>query len=148
MSQLRTRLLMPVLFAGVCLAGCEITPSTQASGRVVVESDNARVAVSFNEHDRQRIHGYYTQGKKGKKKGKGMPPGLAKKDRLPPGLEKQVERNGTLPPGLEAKHLPGDLERDLSPLPEGYVRVRVGADIVLMDERTRVVFDVIYDVAV
>ena len=139
-------IVLSTLVVSLCLTGCEITPSTQASGRVVVESDNARVEVSFNERDRQRIHGYYAQHKKGK--GKGMPPGLAKKDRLPPGLEKQVQRNGTLPPGLEAKRLPGDLERELSPLPGGYVRVRVGANIVLMDERTRVVFDVIYDVAV
>jgi hypothetical protein len=26
----------------------------------------------------------------------GLPPGLAKRDRLPPGLERQVQRNGTL----------------------------------------------------
>ncbi|UCE88990.1 MAG: hypothetical protein JSW10_11890 [Pseudomonadota bacterium] len=148
MSPARARfVVLSTFFVSIFLTGCEITPSTQTSGRVVVESDHARVEVSFNERDRQRIHGYYSQHKK-KGKSKGMPPGLAKKDRLPPGLEKQVQRNGTLPPGLEAKRLPGDLERDLSPLPGGYVRVRVGADIVLMDERTRVVFDVIYDVAV
>jgi len=31
-----------------------------------------------------------------------LPPGLAKKDRLPPGLEKQLVRNGTLPPDLKS----------------------------------------------
>jgi len=38
--------------------------------------------------------------------GNNLPPGLAKKDRLPPGLEKQLERRGTLPPGLQRKSVP------------------------------------------
>ena len=74
-----------------------------------------------------------------------MPPGLAKKDRLPPGLEKQLVRNGRLPPGLQRDPLPRQLEERLSPVPSGYVRVRVGQDIVLMHARTRVILDVVYN---
>src|SRR5215210_942443 len=33
----------------------------------------------------------------------GLPPGLANRRNLPPGLEKQLRRNGQLPPGLENK---------------------------------------------
>ncbi len=36
----------------------------------------------------------------------GLPPGLAKKDRLPPDLERHLERNGTLPPGLQKRVQP------------------------------------------
>jgi hypothetical protein len=64
---------------------------------------------------------------------------------LPPGLQKQVRRNGHLPPGLARQRLPDDLERRLSPLPDGYVRVRIGTDIVLMDARTEIVLDLIRD---
>ena len=34
---------------------------------------------------------------------KGLPPGLAKKDHLPSGLQKHLARNGQLPPGLQKK---------------------------------------------
>ena len=35
--------------------------------------------------------------------GQGLPPGLAKRDRLPPGLEKHLLKHGSLPPGLQKK---------------------------------------------
>ncbi len=35
-----------------------------------------------------------------------LPPGLARKDQLPPGLERQLVRRGTLPPGLEKRIRP------------------------------------------
>lgn len=35
-----------------------------------------------------------------------LPPGLAKKDRLPPGLEKQLVSRGTLPPGYKSVYNP------------------------------------------
>ena len=58
-----------------------------------------------------------------------------------------MARNGKLPPGLQGRALPNDLERRLSPLPENYVRLKVGGDLVLMNRQTQVVMDVIYDVA-
>jgi hypothetical protein len=109
------------------------------SGAVVVEDENARVEVVFSERDRYLIRDYYGRHR--------LPPGLAKRSSLPPGLQKQVQRWGQLPPGLQGDRLPDELEVQLSRLPEGYVRVRVGADIVLMNTRTRVVVDVIKDLA-
>ena len=47
---------------------------------------------------------------------------------------------------LEGRRLPADLEQSLSRLPGGYVRVKVGGDVVLLDEKTRIVFDVIWGV--
>jgi len=41
-----------------------------------------------------------------------LPPGLAKKDRLPPGLEKQLVRNGTLTPGLQKGLYPAPVESE------------------------------------
>ena|SRR5712692_840106 len=54
-----------------------------------------------------------------------LPPGLAKRDRLPPGLERQLQRNGTLPPGLQkrAQPLPGACTARLPKLPRDWARV-------------------------
>jgi hypothetical protein len=75
----------------------------------------------------------------------GLPPGLAKRDRLPPGLEKQLRERGTLPPGLQKKiqPLPVALERQLRPLPTGWRRVVIAGNVILMNERTATVYDII-----
>ena len=77
-----------------------------------------------------------------------LPPGLAKREQLPPGLQKQIERRGQLPPGLQGEALPQQLEERLSVLPKGYSRVRVGADIVLLEQNTRIMVDVIKSIAI
>ncbi len=78
------------------------------------------------------------------RKRKKIPPGLAKRGGdLPPGLVKR----DVLPPGLQGRTLPYDLETQLTPLPESYVRVQIGTDVVLLNRKTRVVMDVIYGVA-
>ncbi|NIO15880.1 MAG: hypothetical protein GTN70_02585 [Deltaproteobacteria bacterium] len=133
-----------VLLAVFCLylgmvTSCATIPE-DTSGRVEIEKEDTRVVMVFNEEDSRLIRQYYRTHLKA------LPPGLAKKRRLPPGLERQIVRNGKLPPGLSEKPIPASLERELSPLPDGYIRIRVGADVVLLDERTRVVMDVLYDV--
>ncbi len=77
-----------------------------------------------------------------------LPPGLAKRDRLPPGLEKQLRERGTLPPGLQKRvqPLPGDLERQLPRLPVGYRRVILAGSVILMNEKTSVIADIIRNV--
>ncbi len=77
--------------------------------------------------------------------GRGLPPGLAKRDQLPPGLEKQLRRRGTLPPGLQKKvqPVPPVLERRLRVLPTGYRRVILGGNVILMNTRTALIYDVL-----
>jgi hypothetical protein len=69
-----------------------------------------------------------------------LPPGLAKKDRLPPGLEKQLQRNGTLPPGLQKRvqPLPGVCQSQLSPLPSGWMRVVLSGRVLLLNRSNRI----------
>ncbi len=77
-----------------------------------------------------------------------LPPGLAKRGRLPAGLERQMLNNGSLPPGLE-KHLhplPLDLEHLLPDLPEGIVRIIIGVDIVLLDKTSNLILDIVREV--
>lgn len=65
----------------------------------------------YRDRDRERALGWYNEHEGN------LPPGLAKKDRLPPGLEKQLARNGTLPPGLQKRiqPCPPELVRVLPP---------------------------------
>ena len=119
--------------------GCTTYPDY---GRVEVGDKNVRVSVEFSDNDRNLIRNYYK--KKDKKKHKKMPPGLAKKNKLPPGLQKQLVRKGKLPPGLEGRYLPHDLDQRLSRLPRGYERQKIGDDIVLIETMTRLIVDIIY----
>ena len=57
-----------------------------------------------------------------------------------------IEKYRELPPGIEGRRLPQELENTLSPLPSNYIRLQVGGDIVLLHGRTRYVLDVVFDV--
>ncbi len=89
----------------------------------------------FSQSDRIRITDCLTGNG-----GQGLPPGLAKRDRLPPGLEKQLRRNGHLPPGLEKKMqpLPRSCEVRLPRLPSDITRVIVGNYVILRDIHDRI----------
>ena len=94
----------------------------------------------YKDHDRETMRGWYDQHENN------LPPGLAKKDRLPPGLERQLVRRGTLPPGLQKRlqPCPRDLERQLPPPPPECAHVLVGGHIVLLNQRTNVVVDFVH----
>lgn len=126
-----------VLTTLLLLAACETYPPSQ--GGVVVHTPDSDVRIVFSDRDRGLIRDYYAV------RAKPLPPGLAKKNKVPPGHAKQMAE-GRVPPGLEGRYLPADLEGRLSRLPEGYVRVIIGADVVLMNSRTRLVLDILRDV--
>lgn len=75
-----------------------------------------------------------------------LPPGLAKRDRLPPGLERQLIVNGTLPPGLRGRMqpCPHELEVMLPPPPPNYVHVFVGGNLVLYNRANFQIGDVFH----
>jgi hypothetical protein len=120
------------------LFGCEVTPR---HGEIRVHDRDYDVHVVFSDHDRVLIRDYYGPPHRG------LPPGLAKKGKVPPGHAWRMQRHGPIPPEVAWRPLPNDLDRRLSRLPDGYVRVIVGADIGIMNVRTRVVFDVLEDIA-
>lgn len=101
------------------------------------------VRIVFSAHDRDIIRDYY------RGQNSNLPPGLAKRNgNLPPGLQKHLERDGTLPPGLQKRvqPFPVDLERRLPRLPEGYGRVTLGVDILILDRRTQRIVDIVHDI--
>src|ERR1700675_3722717 len=99
--------------------------------------DDDQGAQFYKDPDREVLRGWYGEHQSQ------LPPGLAKKDRLPPGLEKQLVRRGTLPPGLQKKiqPCPPELVRYLPPPPPDCANVLIGGHIVLLNRKTNVVVD-------
>jgi len=114
------------------------TQGTANKGKSDGVSTAALVATIISATERALI-GDYVQ--KAKSSHNGLPPGLAKRDRLPPGLQKQIQRNGSLPPGLAKRGLPGDLRGQL-PHRRGQDYRVVGSDIVLIETATNVILDI------
>lgn len=117
-------------------------------GRGIAGALDTRRPDHFLPEERRVIEDYYRQTPKGK--GKGLPPGLAKRGgNLPPGLQKHLEKNGQLPPGLQKRlePLPVDLDRRLPRLPEYWERVVLERDVILIDRRTNRILDIIENIA-
>ncbi len=142
---LSSKYLIVILFL-LALTACDeyVRPS---SGGISTHSSQGHSSVYFTDNDRYLIKQFYTNKNiRQKKRYKPMPPGLAKKKHMTPGHAKQLERKGRLPPGLEKRKLHYNLERSLSRLPDDFVRFTVGKDVVLFNERTHVIADIVYDI--
>lgn len=118
------------------LTGCEIHPAQRSEVPVYAGDYDLRIA--FSDRDRAIIRDYYHGASR-------LPPGLAKQGKIPPGHAFRLQRNHEVPAGVAWQALPADVERRLGRLPEGYVRVRIGADVAILQARTRIVLDVIDD---
>jgi Ni/Co efflux regulator RcnB len=64
---------------------------------------------------------------------------------LPPGQRKKYYRDGTLPPGWQARFrpMPTVVIQQLPPVPYGYQRGYYDGYAVIVDPRTRIIFDAI-----
>jgi len=104
------------------------------------DDDNDRGRYVYSDRDRDEIRHWYRGHQDN------LPPGLAKRDRLPPGLERQLAVRGTLPPGLRKKiqSCPDDLERRLPPPPRDCRHVVIGGHIVVLNTRSFVIVDVFH----
>lgn len=105
-------------------------------GDVRVQDRDYDVRVAFTDRDRVIIRDYYRDYSR-------LPPGLAKKGKIPPGHAFKMRRNDGIPRDVMWENLPPDVERRLSRLPEGYARIVIGADVAIMNTRTRVVVDLL-----
>lgn len=114
------------------LAGCH-----GYQGDVRVHDRDYDAHVVFSDRDRAIIRDYYRVHHRG------LPPGLAKQGKIPPGHAYKLQRQRSIPHDVRWERLPGDVERRLSRLPAGYARIAVGADVAIMNTRTRVVVDLL-----
>lgn len=137
MSQGAKLLALAIVASTVVLTGCETYPRY---GEVGIHNRDYDVRVVFSDRDRVIIRDFYAPPHRG------LPPGLAKKGKVPPGHAMRLRRGDAIPDGYMWRSLPRELEERLSRLPDGYVRVVVGAHIGIMNVRTRVVFDLMEDI--
>ena len=81
-------------------------------------------------------HGSHSAYGNGKKKPKGLPPGIAK----------NLARGKPLPPGIAKQFLPQGLNALLPPPRDGFERVVVDGRVILIEVATRVIHDILVDV--
>lgn len=129
-----------LIAALLCLGGCG--NAQPRYGEVMVGDRSGYARIVFSDSDRVLIRDYYAN------RYRGLPPGLAKQGKIPPGHAWRMLRDGRLPPDVAYRYLPAELEGRLSRLSDGYVRIIVGSDIGILHTRTRLVADVIHDIAV
>ncbi len=103
--------------------------------------DASATAAVFSAAEIAIIRDYYSERGGGSKtaaprKGKGLPPGIAK----------NLRRGKPLPPGIAKRHLPGELHQKLPAPPDGHERIVVPGKILLVEIATQVVRDVLTDV--
>jgi Ni/Co efflux regulator RcnB len=100
------------------------------------------VSVEFSEEEIRIIGAWYEEhgaghdNARGKQKGKGLPPGIAK----------NLARGKPLPPGIAKQQLPDDLVHALPAPPRGYERIVVDGKVLLVDMATQVIHDILTDI--
>jgi hypothetical protein len=96
------------------------------------------VVVDRDGHSRV-VREYVTHGN--------LPPGLAKRRALPPGLRQQLVERGTLPPGLRDYYtpVPADWNPRFPAIPVYYSRYFVGRDLIIIDTRNDTLVSLIRD---
>lgn len=97
---------------------------------------------AFSEQESAEIRGYFKAHPKARGQ---LPPGLAKKNKIPPGWRKKLARGARIPDDVWAHRvaLPREVESKLPRLEDGVIRVRIDDRVVRVAEKTREVLDII-----
>lgn len=112
-----------------------------ASGLPVASAAEVGVSATFSDADIRIISAWY-KDQQSTNKGR---PAKGKRNGLPPGIAKNLERGKSLPPGIAKQYLPEGLNHKLSKPPTGYERIIVGGKILLIEVATQVIHDVLTD---
>jgi len=94
---------------------------------------------SLSAEDAAAIRAYYGASVGGRGNGRGRNGGL------PPGIEKNLARGKSLPPGIAKQYLPPDLLRWLPPPARGMEYVVVAGKLLLVEIATQVIHDVLME---
>jgi hypothetical protein len=94
--------------------------------------DDDRGHYVYTDHDRGEMREWYHAHYRH------LPPGLAKRDQLPPGLERRLVVREMLPVELRerVRPCPEDFVRELPPPPPDCEHVLIGGHVVLLNRRT------------
>ncbi len=97
------------------------------------------IDVVFTDSEASIIRAYYRDHvvpQNGKKKNKGLPPGIAK----------NLQRGKRLPPGIAKQALPTALISQLAPPTNGFERIVLSGKVLLVEVATQVIHDVLEDI--
>jgi hypothetical protein len=109
------------------------------------EDHNKGPKSRWESTDRSLIERYFlSHWSDGTPRSQGMPPGLAKKGKIPPGIAAQIQQGKRLPSGV-GRPVPPYLLTQLGKYP-GYDQLLVGNDMVLVDAVSRVIVDIFRNV--
>jgi hypothetical protein len=154
MQNMTTLIVLGLLLAAM---GCETGLGRIYGGGVIGNSGGtgAGIGIDFNLDDKQDHRGlFFTENEerlirnyyRSKRQSPGYAAGPAAGQQTSAARRYQAIRIGEVLPGVEMLRLPVDLEKHLHALPNEFVRIIVGPDIVLLNKPNRVVFDVLADV--
>ncbi len=91
----------------------------------------------FGDRDREIARNWYLHEQRS---GRQLPPGLRDRDRLPPGIERQLQPGYVLAPEYRSQvyPCPPELIRGFAPPPTGFRFMMIGGRVVLMDAAFRI----------
>ena len=137
---MRFRSLAALVLASLLATGSIAAGQGKGHGKGHNKHDDDDQGEYYRDSDREYMRGWYDNHQSN------LPPGLAKKDRLPPGLEKQLVRRGTLPPGLQKRIQPAPVEfvRRLPPPPPDCEHVLISGHVVLLNRKTNLIVDIVH----
>ena len=106
------------------------------------EREEIKQGAYFNDQQRTFVREYYTTTYKD---GKRCPPGLAKKNNgcLPPGQVRNWAVGQPVPRNVIVYPVAQPVIRMLPPAPVGYRYERIGGDIVLVQQQSNIIVDII-----
>ncbi len=94
---------------------------------------------AFSTQERGEIERYFKSHPEARKQ---LPPGLAKKNKLPPGWQKKLAPGQRVPDDVWERRV--ELPREIKlPVEKGVIRVRIDDRVVKVAEKTREVIDVL-----
>lgn len=111
-----------------------LPPAAAASSGVTSYDEGSPDAYLFTARDRRVIRTCFREH------ASELPPGLAQRESLTPGHQRQLEKNGTLPPGLQnrVQPLPSVCENQLPRLPRELERVIFSRQVMIINSAYRI----------
>jgi len=133
--------------AALAWAGTALTDEGKGKNKKQADASAAQYAPgkgehgrpAFSERERDEINRYFQANPGARSQ---LPPGLAKKNKIPPGWQKKLAPGQRIPDDVWAHRvaLPSDIKL---PIEKGVIRVRIDDRIVKVSEKTREVLDVL-----
>lgn len=95
------------------------------------------VYASFTDAEIHLLRDFFRPG------GGNPPPSVEKKEPLAPAIAKQIRRGGTLPDPVKGVEIPESLAKQLPPAPKDYQRVLLHRWMLLVQQSTRLIVDLV-----